>query len=242
MKNVTVMIPCYNEEKGIPKVIKAIPRQKLKRAGFNIDVLVVDNNSKDKTTEVAKKAGAKVIFEGKQGKGHAIRTGFKNIPKTTDYVVMLDGDDTYRAEEMLRLLEPLDSGFSDVVIGSRLNGKIVNGSMTKFNRFGNWMFSFLVRTAYHGNITDVCTGYFAWKRKVTQKLAKHTESPGFAIEMEMLTKMAKLKYDITAVPITYVERAGETALHPVKDGYRILKAWGKYLNWQPTQKKSCRCN
>ena len=227
------MIPCYNEEQGISKVIKAIPRQKLKKAGFNVEVLVVDNNSKDKTTSVAEKAGAKVLFEGKQGKGHAIRTAFRNISKKTDYVVMLDGDDTYRAEEMLRLLEPLESNFCDVVIGSRLNGKIVNGSMTKFNRFGNWFFSFLVRTWYQENITDVCTGYFAWKRPVTQELLKYTESPGFAIEMEMLTKMAKLNYQIYAVPITYVERAGETALHPVKDGYRILKAWARYLNWSP---------
>tara|TARA_Y100000310_G_C20502434_1_gene724677 strand:- start:172 stop:939 length:768 start_codon:yes stop_codon:yes gene_type:complete len=233
MKNITVMIPCYNEEKGVGKVIKDIPRKQLKKQGFNVNILVVDNNSKDKTSQVARKAGAKVLFEGKQGKGHAIKAGFKAISAKTDYVVMLDGDNTYKAKEMLRLIEPLESKFCDVVIGSRLNGKLLGKSMTRFNRFGNWLFSFLVRQFYHGNVTDVCTGYFAWKRPVVKKLAKCLESEGFSVEMEMLTKMAKMKHSIYAVPITYDDRAGDSALHPVKDGARILAMWAKNLNWKP---------
>ena len=78
MKKLTVMVPCYNEEKGITKVISKIPRAKLKALGYEVEVLVIDNNSKDRTTEVAKKAGARVVFEGKQGKGHAIRKGVKS--------------------------------------------------------------------------------------------------------------------------------------------------------------------
>ena len=237
MKTITVMIPCYNEEKGVPKVIKKIPKQELKRLGYKVDVLVVDNNSKDKTTQVAKKAGARVVFEGKQGKGNAIKTGFKSLKKDTKYIVMLDGDDTYRAQEMVRLVEPLDSNFCDVVIGSRLNGKIRKGSMTRFNRAGNWLFSFLVRNFYHGNVTDVCTGYFAWKRPVVNKLAKHLESEGFSVEMEMLTKMAKMNYSIYAVPISYDARAGQSSLSPIGDGSKILYTWAKNLNWKPNGNK-----
>ncbi|MBL7051606.1 MAG: glycosyltransferase [Nanoarchaeota archaeon] len=236
MKKLTVMVPCYNEEKGIAKVISKIPREKLKGLGYNVEVLVIDNNSKDRTTEVAKKAGARVVFEGKQGKGHAIRKGVKSISTDTDLVVMLDGDDTYDPKEMLRLIEPLDSNFCDVVIGSRLSGKIKEGSMTMFNRTGNWLFTFLVRMFYHGNVTDVCTGYFAWKRPVLKELSKHLEANGFSIEMEMITKMAKMKFDIYSVPISYEHRAGDTALKPFGDGKKILHAWMKNLTWKPHAK------
>lgn len=236
MKNLTIMIPCYNEEKGIKKVIGSIPKNKLKKLGYKPEIIVIDNNSKDNTSNVAKKAGAKVIFEPKQGKGNAIKTGFKNL-NGAEYVVMLDGDNTYKAEEMIRLLEPLENDFCDVVIGSRLNGKISKGSMTLFNRTGNRAFSFLVRNFYHGNVTDVCTGYFAWKRKVINNLYNHLESEGFSIEMEMLTKMAKLNYSIYAVPITYEDRTGTSNLNPFIDGSKILNTWAKNLFWKPKRKR-----
>lgn len=231
MKKLVVMIPCYNEEEGIGDVIDNIPYKSFYALGFDVDVLVIDNNSKDKTTEVAKAHGATVIFEGKQGKGNAIKKGFYSIKKA-DIVVMLDGDATYSAKEMLRLVEPISSGFCDVVIGSRLCGKI-NGGMSRFNRLGNWFFSFMVRVGYNGNVTDVCTGYFAWDFKVIKELRKHIESEGFSIEMEMLTKMSKLGYEIFAVPISYDNRVGESTLRPMKDGYRIMKSWLKYLTWKP---------
>src|SRR5476651_2686745 len=165
MKKVTVLIPCYNEEEGIAGVIKGLPKAQLKAHGYDVGVLVIDNNSSDNTSKVAREAGAQVIFEGKQGKGNAIRTGFYSIPDDTDYVVMLDGDHTYRPEEIIRLLEPLDSGFANVIIGSRLGGRISEGSMKTFNRIGNWVYSHLVRYSYGVNVTDVLTGYFAWTRK-----------------------------------------------------------------------------
>jgi len=225
------MIPCYNEENGIGKVIDSILYSSFNALGYNVEVLVIDNNSKDRTAEIAKAHGATVIFESKQGKGNAVRSGFNSIKKA-DIVVMLDGDATYSAKEMLRLVEPIASGFCDVVIGSRLCGKI-NGEMSRFNRMGNWFFSFMVRIGYNGNVTDVCTGYFAWNFKVIKELRKHLESEGFSIEMEMLTKMSKLGYEIFAVPISYYHREGQSSLNPLRDGYRIMKSWVKYLTWKP---------
>src|SRR5436309_3271335 len=111
LKKITVVIPCYNEEAGIAAVIKGFPRAILRRHGYTLEVLVVDNNSTDKTAEVARAAGARVIHEPKQGKGNAIRAAFYNVSEDTDYVVMCDGDDTYKAHEILRLVEPLSSGF-----------------------------------------------------------------------------------------------------------------------------------
>jgi glycosyltransferase involved in cell wall biosynthesis len=233
MKKITVVIPCYNEEEGIEAVIKGFPRERMRAQGYDLEILVVDNNSKDRTAEVAAAAGATVVHEPKQGKGNAIRTAFYSISEDTDYVVMLDGDDTYKSDEILRLVEPLDSGFCEVVIGSRMGGKMRAGSMKGFNRLGNWGFSFMVRTSYKVNVTDTLTGYFAWKRNVIVGLRQHLRSSGFAIEMEMITKMARMGYEIYSVPITYAPRLGESALRPIADGARILREFTNQLRWRP---------
>lgn len=237
MKKLTVLIPCYNEEDGVGAVIDNIPHSTLYKLGISTEVLVIDNNSKDRTAKIATSKGAKVIYEKRQGKGNALRTGFKSITEDTDYVIMLDGDNTYKSAEILRMVEPLYSDFCDVVIGSRLSGHLEEGAMTGFNRTGNWLFTFLVRYFYHGNVTDVCTGYFAWKREVVQELVKHLDSTGYAIEMEMVTKMAKLGYRIYSVPITYDYRAGRSALSPIRDGARIIRMWMKNLFWVPKRRK-----
>ncbi len=226
------MIPCHNEEKGVGKVIAKIPTKRLNALGYKVEVLVVNSASKDRTVEVAQKAGARVV-NAPIGKGAAIQTGIKHISPGTDIVVMLDGDDTYDPKEMLRMIEPLDTGFCEVVIGSRLAGKISQGSMTSFNRAGNWFFTFLVRNWYHENVTDVCTGYFAWKGSVLQNLGKYLESNGFSIEMEMITKMARMNMDIYSVPISYKKRAGDSNLKPLGDGKKILHAWCRNLYWKP---------
>ncbi len=233
MKKVTVIIPCYNEEKGIAQVVKGFPRQILRAHGYKLTVLVVDNNSTDKTARVARGAGARVITELKKGKGNAIVAGFNAIDHDTDYVAMLDGDDTYRPEELLRMLEPLNSKFCNVVIGSRLAGRMSDGSMTGFNRMGNWIFSHLVRYVYRVNVTDVLTGYFAWTRPVIERMRPHLTSAGFAIEMEMITKMARMGEEIYCVPISYNARAGESNLHPIRDGIRIMRMFLASLAWKP---------
>ena len=232
IEKVAVVIPCYNEAEGIAKVIKKFPYKKLEKAGFQVTIYVVDNNSRDETAKVARQAGAIVIEEKKKGKGNALRTGFASLPDDIDYVAMLDGDDTYSPKELLRMIEPLHNNFSDVVIGSRLGGKMTGDSMKLFNRLGNWLFTHLVRYVYRANVTDVLTGYFAWKKKALDELYPHLVSDGFAIEMEMITKMAKLNFEITSVPISYDERAGESNLRPVHDGWRILKMFIRNLSWE----------
>lgn len=237
MKKITVIIPCYNEEESIGLVISKFPRVKLRHYGFDLHILVVDNNSTDRTIEMAKSHGAEVISEAAKGKGNAMRTGFNALPSDTDYVVMLDGDDTYNPEEILRLVEPLDNGFCDVVIGSRLGGKMHNDSMKMFNRAGNWMYTHLVRMHYRVNVTDVLTGYFAWTRPAIDLLSPHLKSDGFAIEMEMITKMAKLGLQIYSVPISYHPRTGDSNLNPIYDGARIMNMYITSLTWDPSTVK-----
>jgi dolichol-phosphate hexosyltransferase len=236
MKKITVLIPCYNEEKGIVKVIQGIPLEKLRNLGFETEIVVIDNNSTDKTSEVAKQNGATVLFEPKKGKGNAMKTGFLSITADTDYVVMLDGDDTYKGHEIPRLVEPLDSGFCDVVIGSRLMGKVNPNAFKASNRMVNWGYAFMVRHFYRANITDVLSGFFAWKRDALNELKIHINSDGFAIEMEMITKMVRMGQVICSVPITYDVREGESKISSLKDGLRISKMFFQNFNWSPSKK------
>lgn len=231
IKKLTIIIPCYNEQEGIKTVLDDIPHEKLNKLGFSVETIVIDNNSTDNTSKIALYNGAKVIHEKKQGKGHAMITGFNSIPKDSDVVVMIDGDASYDIKEVIRLIEPIESGFADGVVGTRLHGKLDISSMSSFNRIGNWFFTFLARTGYRTNVTDVCSGFFAWKGEVIQNLAKHIKSSGFSLEMEMIVKMARMGYDCYSVPITYNLRNGSSSLKPVRDGLKIAFTWLKYLTW-----------
>lgn len=237
MEKVSVIIPCHNEEQGIGKVLDAMPFDTLKKQGYEVDVVVVDNNSKDATTEEVRKRNIKIIHEPNQGKGHALKTGFKSLPSDSKYIVILDGDNTYKAEEMPRLLEPLQNNFADVIVGSRIGGRTIRGSLTTSHRFFNWFFAFLVRHFYGANITDTLSGYFAFKRKALDKLLMHLESKGFAIEMEMITKMKKLGMDVYSVPITYDRRLGNSKLQSYLDGAKILITFVTNLTWDPQARK-----
>jgi glycosyltransferase involved in cell wall biosynthesis len=230
---ITVIIPCYNESQSIARVIRNFPIEQLKRNNFDLEILVIDNASSDNTARLAKIAGARVIVEPKKGKGNAMRTGFANIPQDTDYVAMIDGDDTYSSTELFRLIEPLHNDFCDVIMGSRLAGKIHQDAMKTLNRGGNWLYTHMVRFIYRVNITDVLTGYFAWKKTTIDQLAPLLKSSGFAIEMEMVTKMARMGCSIYSVPISYHPRSGQTNLRPIHDGAKIIRIFGKDLRWKP---------
>ena len=232
-EKITILVPCHNEERGIAKVLDNIPHQILEKHGFEYQVIVIDNNSSDRTTEVAEYRGAHVIFEPAKGKGNALRKGFNCIDSDTAYVVMLDGDNTYDPREMLRLIEPIGSGFCDVVVGSRLGGKITKNAFRIQNRLVNWIYTFLVRSFYRANITDVLSGYFAWRRDVIIEMRDHLKSDGFGIEMEMISKLVKLGYSIYSVPITYNIREGETKIEAIKDGLRIFITFFRNLYWSP---------
>lgn len=236
MKTISIVIPALNEEHGLTPVLKEIPRAKLKHQGYNVEVLVIDNGSTDATAEVAVSHGVTVIHEAKKGKGHAMRAAFDAISDHTDIVVMLDGDNTYRPKEMLRMIEPIESGFCDCVVGSRLGGRISDGSLRLTNRVANWGYTFLVRQFYRANVTDVLSGYFAWDKKALDDLRPHITSKGFAIEMEMITKMIRLKHDVYSVPITYDLRRGDSKISAIADGVKILRMFFGNLMWQPKVK------
>jgi glycosyltransferase involved in cell wall biosynthesis len=232
-EKITILIPCHNEERGIAKVMDEIPHDTLDNHGLEAKVIVIDNNSSDRTREIAESKGAHVIFEHAKGKGNAVRKAFNHVDRDTEYVVMLDGDNTYNPREMLRLIEPIRNDFCDVVIGSRLGGKITKKAFKTQNRAANWIYTFLVRSFYGANITDVLSGYFAWRGDVIVKMRDHLESDGFSIEMEMISKLVKLNYSIYSVPISYNIREGETKIEPIKDGLKIFYTFSRNLFWSP---------
>lgn len=234
-EKVAILIPCYNEERGIAKVLDNIPHHALDKHGFESQVIVIDNNSSDRTSVIAESKGAHVIFEHAKGKGNAIRKAFNCIDSDTAYVVMLDGDNTYDAREMLRLIEPISNNFCDVVVGSRLGGKVTKNAFKTQNRLANWLYTFLVRRFYGANVTDVLSGYFAWRGDVIVEMRNHLKSDGFSIEMEMISKLVKLGYSMYSVPITYNIREGESKLESIKDGLKIIFTFSRNLLWSPIQ-------
>lgn len=234
MKKITILIPCYNEEGGLGRVIDGVPKDQLAHLDYQTEIIVINNNSSDQTIKVARDRGVRIVSEKKQGKGNALKTGLRSISSDTDYVVMLDGDNSYKSKEIPRLIEPLESDFCDVILGSRLEGKVSENSLSLSHRVANWFFTFLVRRLYLVNTTDTCTGYFAWKKKVIDELVPYIKSSGFAVEVEMITKIAKLGYTIYSVPITYDRREGKSKISPVMDGIKITWILFKNVVWRPS--------
>jgi dolichol-phosphate mannosyltransferase len=234
---ISIVIPCHNEEEGIGFVLKNIPYDTLKRFGYETEVIVVDNNSTDKTAEVAEKLGAKVIKEKKKGKGFALKTGLRAIDEKSAYIVIIDGDDTYKGKEILRMVEPLEHDFCDIVVGSRLGGKIQDSAFSPHHRIANWGFTFLVRHFYKANITDTLSGYISLKRHVLNDILQHLTAHDFRIEMELITKAKRLGYYLTSVPITYDKRRGESKLESYYDGIRILHTFLRNFWWKPAVQK-----
>ena len=230
MKDVTFVLPAYNEEKSIENVLEGInltyPESK---------IIVVDNNSTDNTASIAKNAGALLINEKKQGKGHAVKKGFKNVK--SKFAIMIDADNTYYPNEAGKLLMKLKKNEADVVLGSRLNGIRKKGAITPVNLFGNYILS-LTATLLFSKVSDVCTGYWAFKKEVIDYILKEgINSDGFELEAEMFSVISKKGYKILEIPINYGTRVDSTKLNSMNDGWKIFKTLLLY-KIQPTYNKS----
>lgn len=198
---VDVIIPVYNEEESIPKVIAEIPTDVVR------NIIVCNNNSKDNTRQVAENAGAIVLDENKQGYGSACLKGLSyisNLDTKPDVVVFLDGDYSDYPEQMIDLLKPIKAGF-DLVIGSRALGDLEKGSMQPQQIFGNWLATSLIKLIYKYEFTDL--GPF---RAVNYKklLVIDMKDQDFGWTVEMQVKAAKLKLKCTEVPVKYRKRIG----------------------------------
>jgi dolichol-phosphate mannosyltransferase len=222
-KGLTILLPTYNEVDALPMVVESLPIEALKAAGWTPRIVVADGRSTDGTQEQAADLGVELIVQGPaSGKGFGMREGFARfLAHNDDVLVMLDADGTYAPDEMLRLLQHLEHGEYDVVIGSRLRGKIEPGAMSRLNWIGNHILTWCAVALYRIFISDVCTGYWAFRRSAIQKMSLN--STAFEIEAEMYTACASEGLRMSEVPISYAPRIGESKLGSVGDGVRILR-------------------
>ena len=213
-ETIAVLIPCYNEELTIKKVVKDFKKE-LPEA----KIYVYDNNSKDETAKIAKKAGAIVVPEFNQGKGNVVRSMFRDID--ADIYIMVDGDDTYPADEVNKLVEEVRNGY-DMVIGDRLSSTYYQENKRPFHNFGNDLVRWLINTIFNNNIKDIMTGYRGFSKRFVKTIA--VMSPGFQIETELTILSLEYRYNIKSIPIQYRDRPeGSTSkLNTVKDGIKVL--------------------
>jgi len=211
---VTVAIPCYNEEPTIAKVVRdfraAIPEA---------DIVVLDNNSSDGTVAAARAAGARVLLEHRQGKGFAVQSMFRRID--ADVLVMVDGDDTYPADAVRSLVEPVLRGEADMVVGSRLH----RGAASEFrllNRFGNRLLLGVLNAVFRTRLTDLLSGYRAFSRRLVRALP--LAGGGFEIEAELTIKTLQRGFVIHEVPVKLIPRppGSHSKIRVLRDGFLIL--------------------
>lgn len=227
-KKIAVLIPCYNESKTIAKVVKDY-----KKALPEADIYVYDNNSSDGTDKIAKKAGAIVKYEYRQGKGNVIRSMFKDIE--ADCYLMIDGDDTYPAENAREMCDLVLEGKADMVIGDRLSSTYFTENKRPFHNLGNRLVRGLINKLFKSNVRDIMTGYRAFSYEFVKTFP--VLSKGFEIETEMTIHALDKNFLLKEVPVNYRDRpAGSVSkLNTYRDGFRVLKTIGRlFKEYKPT--------
>ena len=227
MDKIAVLIPCYNEEKTIEKVVKDW-KTELPEAV----IYVYDNNSNDKTAELAQNAGAIVRHEYAQGKGNVIRRMFREID--AECYIMVDGDDTYPAEYGRKMANLVLEKNADMVVGDRLSSTYFNENKRPFHSFGNTLVRASVNRLFHTDIRDIMTGYRAFSFLFVKSFP--VLSKGFEIETEMTIHAVEKNMRIENVVIEYRDRpsGSESKLNTYSDGFKVLKTIGRlYKNYRP---------
>ncbi len=215
MDKIAVLIPCYNEEQTIEKVVRDA-----KEALPEAVVYVYDNNSKDRTVELAKKAGAVIRYEHKQGKGNVIRRMFREIEARC--YIMVDGDDTYPMEYARQMADKVLEYGSDMVVGDRLSSTYYTENKRPFHNMGNSLVKRSINTLFHSDIQDIMTGFRAFSYQFVKTFP--VMSKGFEIETEMTIHAVYNNLQVDNVVVNYRDRpeGSESKLNTYKDGIKVL--------------------
>ncbi|KXS46848.1 MAG: dolichol-phosphate mannosyltransferase [Methanohalophilus sp. T328-1] len=211
-EDVCILIPTLNEGATIGQLIEDFNTE-----GFG-NIFVIDGNSSDDTQEIANKMGARVVAQTGKGKGQAVQDALAMIDDP--YVIMIDGDGTYLAKDVHSMLEPLEAGRADHVIGNRF-ADFDPGAFTKLNLIGNKILNKFFSVIYRKNLVDILSGYRGFTNQAIRELELH--ETGFEIESEIAVDSMKKEHRVEVVPITYRPRPdeGDTKLNPLKDGFGI---------------------
>lgn len=229
MDKIAVLIPCYNEEKSIAKVVRDA-REALPEAV----VYVYDNNSKDRTAELAREAGAIVRYERMQGKGNVIRRMFREIE--AECYIIVDGDDTYPMEYAGEMADKVLHHNADMVVGDRLSSTYFTENKRPFHNFGNTIVRSTINRLFHCHIKDIMTGYRAFSYGFVKTFP--VLSTGFEIETEMTIHAVYNNMQIENVIVNYRDRpeGSESKLNTFSDGFKVLHTIMKlYRDYKPMQ-------
>ena len=229
LSKIAVLIPCYNESRTIAKVVKDY-----KEALPEATVYVYDNNSTDDTAKIAKEAGAVVRHEYSQGKGNVIRRMFMEIE--ADCYIMVDGDDTYPADNARQMCEAVIERQADMVIGDRLSSTYYKENKRPFHNFGNSIVKWAINTLFKSDVTDIMTGYRAFSRRFVKTFP--VLSKGFEIETEMTIHAIDKNLRMENVVIEYRDRpeGSQSKLNTFGDGFKVLLTiFNLYRIYKPLQ-------
>jgi len=197
--NFGLIIPALNEEESITKSIQGLPKN------FFSQIIVVDNNSSDRTADKAKEAGAQVVTEKREGYGQACLSGIEALDQKIDIVVFMDADLSDNPADLPALVEPIKSGEADFSIGSRIKGQRESGSLTIPQVFGSWLSGFLIQLFWGFKYSDL--GPFrAIRKSALEKICMEDRNFGWTVEMQIKAIQHKLK--IVEVPVHYRKRIG----------------------------------
>lgn len=227
MDKIAVLIPCYNESKTVKKVVEDF-RRELPEAV----VYVYDNNSTDKTDEIARAAGAVVRYERRQGKGNVIRRMFREIDAQA--YVIVDGDDTYPAEAAPEMVKRVLKDQADMVVGDRLSSTYYTENKRPFHNFGNSFVKNCINRFFDTNIQDIMTGYRAFSYSFVKTFP--VLSRGFEIETEMSIHAADKHMQVDNVIVDYRDRpeGSVSKLNTFSDGFKVLtRILNLYKNYKP---------
>jgi len=214
-KKIAVLIPCYNEELTIAKVVKDFKKQLP-----DADIYVYDNNSSDKSVELAKKAGAIVKYEIRQGKGNVVRGMFRDIE--ADCYLMVDADDTYPAKDARVMCNLILKDGYDMVVGDRLSSTYFSENKRLFHNSGNKIVRFLINKLFKANINDIMSGYRAFSYEFVKSYP--VLSKKFEIETEMTIHAIDKNFKIITIPVDYKDRmeGSVSKLNTYKDGIMVI--------------------
>ena len=223
MKKIAILIPCYNEEITVAKVITDF-----KKELPDALIYVYNNNSTDNTLQIAYENGAIVKNEYRQGKGNVVRNMFRDID--ADVYVLVDGDNTYPANMVHQLIKPILMETADMVVGDRIsNGTYKKQNKRLFHDFGNGMVKYTINRLFKTNLKDVMSGYRAFSRTFVKNIP--ILSKGFEVETEITLHALDKRFIIKEIPIEYKDRPNKSKskLNTFTDGYKVIKTIIKML-------------
>lgn len=218
---ISFVIPALNEEGIVGKTIKSIPVDEIKEAGYDVEIIVVNNNSTDNTEQEAIDAGATVFLEKNRGYGNAYKRGFKEA--SGDVIIMGDADGTYPLEQSMDFINYIIEDGCEFVIGSRFDGTIEDGAMPALHQYiGNPMLTKMLNILFHADYSDTHCGMRAFTKEALEKMT--LTAPGMEFAIEMVIEASEKNLNIKEVPISYRKRGGGQAkLSSFDDGWRHIK-------------------